>query len=185
MTEKQLHILQAAKTLFATKGYDLTTTKNIAQEAGVNEVTIFRSFGSKEKLLTKVLEDQLFQPNFSAQLQDISGQSLEDQLQNIALGLKEMYQKNQDFIMINLRNSTGNKDFLSLIKQFPIKIYIHIKNLFESHLSLEKKEAEQRASLFLMSLLGINLNYNLLQILPGHDSYEHMTNQLIQKFICE
>ncbi|KIL40929.1 transcriptional regulator [Gordoniibacillus kamchatkensis] len=35
----------------AEKGYDGTTTKEIAAAAGVNEVTLFRHFGTKQKLM--------------------------------------------------------------------------------------------------------------------------------------
>lgn len=40
-------ILDAAAELFATHGYASTTTRAIAERAGVNEVTLFRRFGSK------------------------------------------------------------------------------------------------------------------------------------------
>ncbi|QMV41427.1 TetR/AcrR family transcriptional regulator [Cohnella cholangitidis] len=44
-------LLLAAIDLMAEKGYDGTTTKEIAVAAGVNEVTLFRHFGTKQKLL--------------------------------------------------------------------------------------------------------------------------------------
>jgi len=44
-------LLQAAVDLMAEKGYDGTSTKEIAQAAGVNEVTLFRHFGTKGNLL--------------------------------------------------------------------------------------------------------------------------------------
>lgn len=40
-------ILDAAATLFASRGYAATTTRAIAEAAGVNEVTIFRNFENK------------------------------------------------------------------------------------------------------------------------------------------
>jgi AcrR family transcriptional regulator len=44
-------ILSAAAELFGERGYKGTTTRAIAERAGVNEVTIFRQFGSKQGLL--------------------------------------------------------------------------------------------------------------------------------------
>lgn len=44
-------ILQAAAELFGERGYQATTTAAIAERAGVNEVTLFRRFGSKQGLL--------------------------------------------------------------------------------------------------------------------------------------
>lgn len=44
-------MLTAAAELFATRGYNGTTTKAIAERAGVNEVTLFRRFQSKKGIL--------------------------------------------------------------------------------------------------------------------------------------
>ena len=44
-------ILSAAARIFEEVGFRATTTRAIAAEAGVNEVTLFRHFGSKERLL--------------------------------------------------------------------------------------------------------------------------------------
>lgn len=44
-------ILAAAAELIGERGYRATTTRAIAEKAGVNEVTIFRHFGNKQGLL--------------------------------------------------------------------------------------------------------------------------------------
>ena len=44
-------ILDAALTVVVERGYLGATTRAIAKAAGVNEVTLFRRFGSKDKLL--------------------------------------------------------------------------------------------------------------------------------------
>ena len=53
-------ILDAASELFATHGYAATTTRAIAEHAGVNEVTIFRRFESKLGVL-KALGERMGQ----------------------------------------------------------------------------------------------------------------------------
>jgi AcrR family transcriptional regulator len=50
-------LIDAALELFATKGVTETTTKEVAERAQVNEVTLFRHFGSKHGLLLAVMED--------------------------------------------------------------------------------------------------------------------------------
>ena len=56
MTEKQENILEAALRLFASEGYNATSTKKVAKEAGVSEGLIFRHFGNKEGLLMAILD---------------------------------------------------------------------------------------------------------------------------------
>src|SRR5512132_3412162 len=48
-------ILEAAARVYAKHGFRGATTRLIATEAGVNEVTLFRTFGSKGALMEAVL----------------------------------------------------------------------------------------------------------------------------------
>ena len=54
--ETRQRILQAAAMVFAEKGYARATTRALAAAAEVNEVTLFRHFGSKENLFAAVIE---------------------------------------------------------------------------------------------------------------------------------
>jgi len=49
-------ILAAATAVFAKHGFRGSTTRRIADAAGVNEITIFRQFGSKEALLREAMQ---------------------------------------------------------------------------------------------------------------------------------
>lgn len=48
--DKRLQIIEASHKLFMSQGYKPTTTKQIAELAGVNESTIYRHFETKENL---------------------------------------------------------------------------------------------------------------------------------------
>ena len=50
-------LIEAALDLFAERGVTETTTKAVAERAQVNEVTLFRNFGNKYRLLLAVIED--------------------------------------------------------------------------------------------------------------------------------
>ena len=52
-------ILQAAAKVYAEHGWRGATTRRIAEEAGVNEVTIFRQFGNKEALLDSAMRESV------------------------------------------------------------------------------------------------------------------------------
>src|SRR3954465_13108271 len=49
--EKQIQIIETAERLFAERGFDGTSVRDIADEAGINVAMISYYFGSKEKLL--------------------------------------------------------------------------------------------------------------------------------------
>jgi AcrR family transcriptional regulator len=53
--DRRYRIIQAALLLFSEKGFDATTTKEIAQAAGISEAVIFRHFQSKDELYAAIL----------------------------------------------------------------------------------------------------------------------------------
>lgn len=56
MNRKQ-SIADAAESLFASRGFEQTSTQLIAKEAGVSEALIFKHFGSKDKLLNTLIKN--------------------------------------------------------------------------------------------------------------------------------
>lgn len=56
--EKQLQIIRTAECLFAQKGYDGASVRDIAEAAGVNSAMISYYFGSKEGLIKALFEER-------------------------------------------------------------------------------------------------------------------------------
>ncbi len=54
--ERRLQILKVAMRLFSQRGFRGTTTKEIAQSAGVSEAMVFRHFATKEELYSAILD---------------------------------------------------------------------------------------------------------------------------------
>jgi TetR/AcrR family transcriptional regulator len=54
--ERRKQLIEAAMDLFSRKGFGGTTTKEIAQAAGVSEAIIFRHFATKRDLYTAIIE---------------------------------------------------------------------------------------------------------------------------------
>lgn len=59
--QRRQDILKASLKIFAQKGYNGSTTAEIAREAGVAEGTIFRHFPTKKELLIAVLEPKVLE----------------------------------------------------------------------------------------------------------------------------
>ena len=54
--ERRLQILRVAMSLFANEGFRGTTTKKIAEAAGVSEAMVFRHYATKEELYSAILD---------------------------------------------------------------------------------------------------------------------------------
>ncbi|MES9794019.1 TetR/AcrR family transcriptional regulator, partial [Priestia megaterium] len=58
--ETKKKITKATIELLKEKGYKGTTTREIAEQAGVNELTVFRHFGNKEGIIQAIVKTTSF-----------------------------------------------------------------------------------------------------------------------------
>ncbi|MDI3409773.1 helix-turn-helix domain-containing protein [Bacillus sonorensis] len=65
-------LIQAALTLFKEKGYTAASTRDIAEKAGVNHLTLFRHFGSKRNLFRESVIQHVTSGDFLAVLPESS-----------------------------------------------------------------------------------------------------------------
>lgn len=94
-------ILIAAFALFAEKGFDGTTTKAVAERAGVNEVTIFRTFRSKDELFRQVAREMLPLRRIRAGVDfRIEGSAEEVLVQNARMVLGILKENRQTFMIL-------------------------------------------------------------------------------------
>lgn len=64
-----MQIFQAAMTIIAERGYAGATTRQIAEAAGVSEVTLFRKYGTKAELVKRAIEALIEQTEFESAAQ--------------------------------------------------------------------------------------------------------------------
>ena len=87
-------LLESALKLISHKGYLGTTTREIARTAGVTELTLFRHFGSKERLFEELLGRHTFLPALRELLPKLEALPYEEALITIAtrflMSLKEL-----------------------------------------------------------------------------------------------
>ena len=93
-------IIEAALKLFSKKGYLGATTKEIAREAKVAEVTLFRYFPSKEALFEEVINTYSFFPKLKAILSEIQDKNYIEALKIIAQNFLNLLESKKDLIKI-------------------------------------------------------------------------------------
>lgn len=93
-------LLHATLKLISEKGYLGATTREIASEAGVTELTLFRHFGSKEKLFEELLKSYTFLPKLKELLPELEGLACEEALTLIATRFLLTMKERKSFIKI-------------------------------------------------------------------------------------
>jgi TetR/AcrR family transcriptional regulator len=66
--QRRQHFIDAALRLFSTRGFRGTTTRAIAEAAGVSEALLFRHFATKQDLYAAILRTKAEQSGFKARL---------------------------------------------------------------------------------------------------------------------
>lgn len=95
-------ILEAAIRLFAEKGFSGTTTREIAEKAGVNEALIFRYFSTKRDLYSAIIERKISEePGFEYPLEAFK-ETRDDWLifKSIAIRMFDCVEKDPCFIRL-------------------------------------------------------------------------------------
>lgn len=84
-------ILEVAQELFASKGFDATTTRDIAKAAGIATGTMFNYFSSKEVLVGSLAAEALAEVRVDREASNRDGASLEEALfAFVAAGLRKL-----------------------------------------------------------------------------------------------
>jgi AcrR family transcriptional regulator len=114
-------IIQGAARVFSRKGYAGATTREIAAEAGVNEVTIFRHFGKKKNLLLAVIERFSALPGLGDALKDkLTGDYRQD-LTRIAQIFMEMMARNRRVILMTMCEAQRSPEVREIVAQLPAR----------------------------------------------------------------
>ncbi len=114
MKDTRSNILAAARELFEKRGFAAATTKDIAELAGVSEVTLFRHFPTKRALFNETLHSCLHPYTLEEYLKNGVTYDLERDLKHIARETRDNFRKNAPMIRMimrdKIRDSVPEKD---------------------------------------------------------------------------
>jgi AcrR family transcriptional regulator len=120
------HILSATLETLSKHGYDGATTRLIAEAAGINELTLFRKFGSKTKLILSAVKQELAAFNISKL--EYTG-NLENDLEKIVTFYQSIFESRGQVIPLILSEASrrpelreGLQELLLALKSLTVMI---------------------------------------------------------------
>lgn len=134
--ETRQRILAATRELYALKGSKGTTTREVADRANVNEATLFRHFGTKQQLITEMLDVNCGGSHIPALMDSVRNMaSLEEQL--CALGRTAManISRNVDLIKVSMAEEVMNPDGSSYPWRGPLEARRSLTEFFADRIS--------------------------------------------------
>jgi AcrR family transcriptional regulator len=154
------------------EGYDGATTKLIADEAGINEVTLFRKFHSKENILQAVImqqRDNALQALTSAFLsrgvhEDDKGNAprIATTLTELGDRLIEFMKTRMDLMILLMSEGRRKPSVAKVISSIPQDMIVQLRKLFEEQMRL-KKIRDVDPQLAAVTFLGFLFYYSLMK----------------------
>ena len=136
-------IIKATFDILQREGLAKTTTKKIAEEAGVNEVTIFRKFENKNNLL--IATKDFYMKKFTDKLEitfDFSeDDEMEDYLQRSFQGILDFTADDVNIIKVALAEVKDSPERKLLIAQITEPVLNKLEKFFE--MQIEKGEIRE------------------------------------------
>lgn len=144
-------ILEAAFKVSVDFGVSGVTTKAIAKAAGVNEVTLFRHFGTKEKLLSAAI-DQFGGPALAPAMEShFTGEYRRD-LINFGTDLLNILHERREVLLMLLCESVRDQKIREIMARNPREIRKMLARYFKSQIdkgTIKEQHPEAMAQAFL------------------------------------
>ena len=152
-------ILESALKLFSQKGYLGATTKEIAKEAGIAEVTLFRYFPSKEALFEEVINNYSFLPKLKEILKKVETRSYKEVLKIIASEFLKLLESKKDLIRIMHSEMQRYPEKIKKIYESVIENTFKLLSNYFQKLQKEKILKEFNSELAARAFLGMFFSY--------------------------
>jgi AcrR family transcriptional regulator len=155
-------ILETALKLFAERGFDATSTRQIAKEAGIAEGLIFHYFPTKASLLTAILQDRLegrraFRTRLRPLLDDAGGKPAPEVLHAVASGWLATLRRDEEFVVVLFAAAQTNPEvgaaWQGLIREGTELLTGYLASRVEAGELREDLPLETAATMFVSSLM--------------------------------
>jgi AcrR family transcriptional regulator len=119
--QRRQHFIDAALHLFSTRGFRGTTTRAIAEAAGVSEALLFRHFPTKDDLYAAILRQKAQQAGFDTRLKTLQRLAARGEdvklVHHLVRAILENYQRDPDFERLMLYASLEGHELAAASQQ--------------------------------------------------------------------
>jgi len=169
--------------LISEKGYLGATTREIAQEAGVTELTLFRHFGAKEKLFEELLNSYTFLPKLKELLPELERLPYEEAL--VLLSNRFLKSLKERKAMIRIMHSEINR-YPDKIRKLYTKSIDEVRVVLATYFGFLQQKgifrnvSPETAARVFLSILFSYFRYE--EIVRGHEISKAKMEKSVREF---
>jgi AcrR family transcriptional regulator len=171
--DRRQQILQVATELFASRGFEGATTREIARRARVNEAIIFRHFPTKEDLYWAVIEAKVKSSASKEFMRDIllAGNTARDTFATLAETILRRREKDQTLSRLLLFSALENHHLSQRFFQSYVADYYEILGDYIEHRIGAGEFRTVDPKLAARGFLGMVVYHSLIQDLFGGSKF--------------
>jgi AcrR family transcriptional regulator len=155
-------ILQAARQRFAEAGYDATSLRLIAADAGVDPAVVVHFFGSKEGLFQAAVGWPFDPARVTVELTPAGPGPIAERIARIFLGFWDAPATRASLLAV-LRSAMTQEASATVLREFAVRhLFSHVTALLDG----PEKEVELRVNLAAAHLIGVAVLRYVLRIEP-------------------
>lgn len=167
--ERRLQILQVAMRLFSEKGFSGTTTKEIANLAGVSEATVFKHFANKDELYSAILDHKAckreFQCPFDSLAEYVEAKDDFRVFYTMALEALNHHEEDTDFLRLMLHSALEGHDLARIFfDSFITNVYTFLGEYIKRR-QQDGAFREVEPRIVVRSFIGMFVHHSLNNIL--------------------
>lgn len=159
-------ILHSAIDLIEKKGYKAVTTKEIAKKAGFSEMTLFRHFGTKQKLFEIAVDKYSYAIDMKKILEENVTYDLETDLKLVSRAYHEHLNRNYKIILITFQERNTYPHIGDKVTENPKMLKKQLIEYFKE-MQRRNKIIDIDPEMQTMNFLWMNLGYFLAKFVSG------------------
>jgi AcrR family transcriptional regulator len=177
-------MLDSGLRIFAEKGFAAATTKEISSGAGVNEVTLFRHFGSKRALFERVIRERSPLAEIKGAVSMDMDAPVEELLERNAVAVLRILKANRHLFMMLLGDAWRTQRTRSVISEFGVEKGMEFATEMMAGLIAAGKIRRMDPEIAARSLMGMVQSYFLTQhVLAGKEPSVEEDRRMISGFV--
>jgi AcrR family transcriptional regulator len=181
-------ILDAGLRTFAEKGFAAATTKEISSSAGVNEVTLFRHFGSKRTLFEHVIQERSPLRAITEKVSLDTDIPVDDLLERNAMAVLAILKTHRHLFMMLLGDAWRVQRMRSTISEFGVEKGVEFVTEMMAGLVAAGRVRSVDPDIAARSLIGMVQSYFLTRYLlaganPGAEEDRRMISGFVEIFL--
>ncbi len=161
-------LMKAVIDLVSERGYHAVSTKEIAAEAGVNEVTLFRHFGSKQQLLEQAFHRYHYAEEMTKLFQEHIAGDLQTDLPMLARKYHELMNRNRKIFLIAQKEMQVMKQFQEKANKHP-RVLKELLTEYFDRMQAEGKMIRTNSELQALTFMWMNHGAFMSLLHGGHE----------------